>query len=303
MAWECSEAMVRSVTADKHPHIQALVSISTVQSVERSRHTATPGNESYSLANSKVTENGLIKATLGIKPLAEYAEYLSTEFSNLLISRINSKSKSVQLDYLHPIHARNPINSLNSSLSNNNRDDEYDNDDVGHTGSKHGTDSCKHNSVYMYKSAGEMCLEPCVSNLHSHSCAHFHQNMHLTVDQSLYYNFQVPTNALLLANSKNSSCGSATTSGSCDTGTKKMDANLIPQEPKNTSNIKRKPRFSQATKETLQAFAISTSTKPSKAQVCKLAAATNLSKKQVREWFSNLRRPSRNHAINKWNTN
>ncbi|OMJ10412.1 hypothetical protein AYI70_g262 [Smittium culicis] len=304
MAWECSEAMIRSVTAEKHPHTQALVSISTVQPVDRNRHTTTSGSESCLLANSQMTGNGVIKATLGVKPLTEYAEHLSTEFCNLLISRLNSKSKSVQLDYLHHTHSRNPINSLSNALSNINRDNDDDNNgDFGDTGNKHGTHSCKSNSMYVYKNADKVCLGPCVSNPDSHNCSYLRQSIHLTGDQSQYYNFQVSTNPLLLTNSKNSCSSSATTSGSCDTGIKDSDASLNPKEPTSNTHIKRKPRFSQATKETLQAFAISTSTKPSKAQVIKLAASTNLSKKQVREWFSNLRRPSRNHALNKWNTN
>ncbi|PVV04124.1 hypothetical protein BB560_001382 [Smittium megazygosporum] len=85
--------------------------------------------------------------------------------------------------------------------------------------------------------------------------------------------------------------------------------NPIPEKKKeaSTADIKKTSatnyyykRFPKVTKTKLQEFALTHGTKPSKRQISSLAATLNLSRKQVREWFSNLRRPSRRHVMKKW---
>ncbi|OLY78365.1 hypothetical protein AYI68_g7591 [Smittium mucronatum] len=61
-----------------------------------------------------------------------------------------------------------------------------------------------------------------------------------------------------------------------------------------------KRRFDERTKQYLQNYARANGIKPSKIEVSRLCADTGLSRKQIREWFSNIRRPSRTHVIQKW---
>ncbi|PVZ97368.1 hypothetical protein BB558_006672 [Smittium angustum] len=61
-----------------------------------------------------------------------------------------------------------------------------------------------------------------------------------------------------------------------------------------------KKRFDKRTRQYLQSWAVDNGNKPSKAQVYQIYMDIGLTKKQIREWFSNLRRPNRRHIVGKW---
>ncbi|PVU93447.1 hypothetical protein BB561_003260 [Smittium simulii] len=67
-----------------------------------------------------------------------------------------------------------------------------------------------------------------------------------------------------------------------------------------SSKLQKNHRFPLQIRAQLRSFALDFGINPTKKQITALSLNLGLSRKQIREWFSNLRRPSRKHILQKW---